>query len=192
MRNSFTIAAVAAALLAAPALANAQAQTHDVDALAKQTQNPVGDVASLPLQNNFNFGTGDDNRMQYLLNVQPVKPVHLSPDWNLIVRPIIPLLSQPVGSSERQFGLGDIQLQTYFTPRDAGNFVWGIGPIVQLPTRTAEVLGNGLWGGGVDAVRVHTSGPWVIAALINHVRSIRASSLTRHRVLLTTPPLVVD
>lgn len=183
MRSLVMIAATATAL-AAPC--TARAQTHDVDELAKKTQNPVGDIASLPLQNNFNFGSGDYGRMQYLLNVQPVKPVHLNESWNLIVRPIIPLLSQPVNASERQFGLGDIQLQTYFTPRDAGAFVWGVGPIVQLPTRTAESLGNGMWGGGVGAILVHTSGPWVIGAMINHVWSIGSSSLTRHDFSLTT------
>ena len=58
--------------------------------LAKKLQNPVANLISLPIQNNFDFGIGPANAMRYTLNIQPVIPFTLSDDWNLITRTIIP------------------------------------------------------------------------------------------------------
>ena len=52
-----------------------QKQASDEE-LVKQTQNPVADLISVPLQNNFNFGTGSKNRTVYVGNIQPVIPIH--------------------------------------------------------------------------------------------------------------------
>src|SRR5262249_47799949 len=63
--------------------------------LAKKTQNPVADLISVPFQNNFNFGAGSKDQMVYILNVQPVIPIHLTENWNLIARIITPIINQP-------------------------------------------------------------------------------------------------
>ena len=65
------------------------------EALQKATQNPVASLISVPLQNNTNFGIGPYDRAQNILNIQPVIPVGISKDWNLIVRWIAPIISQP-------------------------------------------------------------------------------------------------
>jgi len=181
MRNPFVYAL---ALIAAFGLTTARAD--DVDELAKKTQNPVGDLISVPLQFNVNPNTGPFKRTQELLNVQPVVPISISPDWNLIVRPIMPLLSQPVGPAQREYGLGDIQLQTYLTPKHAGSFVWGLGPIVQFPSRTDSTLGAGMWGAGIGGVLVKFEGPWVYGALVNHVWSIGNPGPTQAEFSTTT------
>ena len=72
------------------------AQAQDTEALAKQVQNPVASLISVPFQNNFNFGVGPDNDLQYNLNIQPVLPIKLDDDWNLISRTVLPLIYQPV------------------------------------------------------------------------------------------------
>jgi hypothetical protein len=48
---------------------------QDATELAKQTQNPVADLISLPFQHNFNFGAGTKDATIYVLNVQPVIPL---------------------------------------------------------------------------------------------------------------------
>ena len=63
--------------------------------LQKQSQNPIADLVSVPFQSNTNFDAGPFNRTQEVLNIQPVVPMHLSNDWNLISRTIIPLMGQP-------------------------------------------------------------------------------------------------
>jgi hypothetical protein len=80
------------------------------DALAKKLQNPVANLISVPLQNNFDFRIGEANGERYTLNVQPVVPISISDKWNLIGRAIIPVISQNdvFGFSGAQTGLGDI------------------------------------------------------------------------------------
>jgi hypothetical protein len=71
-------------------------QSPDEIELAKKTQNPVADLISVPLQSNFNFGAGfKHNKMIYVLNIQPVSPIKVSDEWNLITRVIMPIISQP-------------------------------------------------------------------------------------------------
>ena len=109
--------------------------------LAKKSQNPVSDLISVPFQNNFNFGTGPEDNMQYVLNVQPVYPWHMSEQWNWIHRAIIPLINQP--SPVNMFGLGDIQYQGFLSPAKPGKLIWGVGPVLQVPSATDEQLGTG-------------------------------------------------
>ena len=80
-----------AILLLLPAVAAAQ----DADELAKQTQNPVASLISVPLQGNWDFGLGDRDATGTLLNIQPVMPFGVSKSTNIILRVIMPLASQP-------------------------------------------------------------------------------------------------
>ena len=116
-------------------------QTSDEE-LVKQTQNPVADLISVPLQNNFNFGTGSKNRTVYVGNIQPVIPIHITDDWNLITRTIMPIINQPslfpgMGSAT---GLGDINPTFFFSPAKSGELIWGVGPTFTLPTATDSLM----------------------------------------------------
>ena len=95
-------------------------------------------MISVPFQNNFNFGIGPNHAMQYNLNVQPVIPISLSEDWNLITRTIIPTINQPSPAPgvRSAFGLGDINPQFYFSPAKPGGLIWGVGPTFTFPTAT--------------------------------------------------------
>ena len=146
---------------------------QDETELAKQTQNPVSDLISVPFQNNFNFGVGPDDDVQYLLNIQPIYPISLNSEWNLINRLIIPVIDQPElfpGTGDA-FGLGDIQYQGYFSPAKPGKLVWGIGPVLSLPTASDKVLGTEQWSAGPGAVVLSMQGPWVIGVLANNIWS---------------------
>ena len=59
------------------------------------TEDSLDKVISVPVQNNTNFGIGPFNRNQNVLNIQPVIPVQISKDWNLIIRWITPFIWQP-------------------------------------------------------------------------------------------------
>ena len=149
------------------------ASAQDADALAQELSNPVSSLISLPLQNNFDFGFGDDG-WQYRLNVQPVIPFALNEDWNLITRTIIPFVHQEdvIGSSS-QTGLSDTLASFFFSPAqptDKG-VTWGIGPAVLLPTATDDLLGSEKWGAGPTAVVVRIHGPCTYGFLANHVWS---------------------
>ena len=70
-----------------------EAQKPDAKAsagdLAKATQNPVASLISVPLQNvtDFNIGPFDRDR-NTIIQVQPVIPLPLGQNWNLITRTI--------------------------------------------------------------------------------------------------------
>jgi hypothetical protein len=85
-------------------------QEANISDLAKQAQNPIASLISLPFQNNTNFGIGPDDETQNVLNVQPVWPFSLNENWKLITRTILPVISQPDiltgGEGRREEGYG--------------------------------------------------------------------------------------
>jgi len=144
--------------------------------LAKLAQNPIANLINVPFQNNTNFNYGPESGTQNILNVQPVIPISLGKDWNLITRTIFPLIWQPELSPEQNstFGLGDTQLSAFLSPRDAKGWIWGVGAVTQLPTHTDSALGNDNWGLGPTAValRLEKGSPWVYGVLINNIWSL--------------------
>src|SRR6478672_8877236 len=98
---------------ASTAFAQTPPPEHDATALAKQTQNPVGDLISVPLQFNFNTGGDLKDATLFNLNVQPVIPFKVTSDWNVIARTIVPIDSVPGAGDVSFSGVGDIQLQLY-------------------------------------------------------------------------------
>jgi hypothetical protein len=144
-----------------------EASTSD---LAKAAQNPIADMISVPFQNNFNFHVGPHNQLQDILNIQPVIPITLDRDWNLITRWITPVISQPplTVTGEREFGLGDINPTFFFSPSKPSKLIWGFGPTATLPTATDSQLGSGRWSAGPAAVALIMDGPWVTGALVNN------------------------
>ena len=148
-------------------------QEPSQDELAKKSQNPISNLISVPLQNNTNFGIGENDRTQNVMNIQPVIPVTLG-KWNLISRTIAPLIYQPDLSetSGGEFGLGDINYTGFLSPAEAGSVTWGVGPIVSFPTATDDALGSGKWGLGPSFVALTMPGKWVIGTLVNNLWSV--------------------
>jgi hypothetical protein len=149
-------------------------------ALAQELSNPIGSLISVPLQTNWDdgYGTGDGSKV--FTNFQPVVPVPLNPDWNLISRTIVPVVwdqneISPLGPSGNQTGFSDITQSFFFSPKQAvstklGNFVWGAGPVLTLPTGNADpLLGTGKWGVGPTAVALFIKGHWTYGMLANQV-----------------------
>jgi len=156
-------------------------------AIIKTSQNPVGNITVLPIQNNFNYGYGPYTRFQYNLNVQPVVPIMLSKQMTLIARTIIPVLNQPSpeapvvcaspGGCPSTFGLSDVQEQLFFAPKTKpGQLIWAVGPIFQFPTATPNTLGSGKWAVGPDAVALLMPGNWVLGALVTQLWSVAGLS----------------
>ena len=128
------IAVIALALIAA-APAHAELSAEE---LAKLAQNPVGNLISLPFQNNTNLNFGPDKGTQNILNIQPVIPIEINKDWNIITRTIVPVISMPALSPEISStnGVGDVVLTAFLSPANPGEWIWGAGPVVQIPTNS--------------------------------------------------------
>jgi hypothetical protein len=164
----------AAAQSAAPATPPDAGSEGDATELAKKLQNPIGDLYSFPFQSNTNFNTGPHNGTQDILNVQPVIPIHIDPDWSVITRTIVPLIWQPSFQPAQTvpFGTGPTTFSAFLSPAHPTNgWLWGVGPVVQIPTISSATLGSNVWGGGPTGVLVYMKGPWVAGVLANNVWS---------------------
>jgi hypothetical protein len=144
--------------------------------LAKQLSNPVASLISVPLQQNFDFGAGVNGRQaKSTLNIQPVIPLSVGPNWNVIVRTIVPVVTQGEvqGPGSSAFGLGDITQSFFFSPKHAGpsGIIWGIGPAILYPAATSHYTGSDKWGAGPTVVLVKQSGKSTFGLLANHIWS---------------------
>ncbi len=157
-----------ACLLSAPLQAQGGSQDHSE--LAKQSQNPIASLISVPFENDINSGIGDTRRNQYTLAIKPVVPFKLG-SWNLITRTIVPILRNPVGLDESISGLGDISPEFFFTPPEMGDLTIGFGPVFSLRTETSKGLGSGKWSAGPAFVVVMTPGKFVLGAVTQNTWS---------------------
>ena len=164
-------------------------ESKSAEELAKETQNPVANLISVPCQNNFNFGLGPNDVTQWVLNVQPVIPIPLNKDWNLITRTIMPIINQPSPATgiPSAFGLGDINPSLFLSPANSGKLIWGAGPTLTFPTATASVLGDGKWQAGPSLVLLTMPGHWVIGALANNQWSYAGWGKNNVNALLVQP-----
>jgi hypothetical protein len=169
-----------ASLLAAVGLAlfpAASVLADSAEELAKETQNPVAALISLPLQLNYDDKIGPDRQGErWLLNVQPVIPFSIGEDWNLISRTIVPLVSQKdvVPGAGSDTGIGDINQSFFFSPKQpsAGGWIWGAGPVLLLPTGSDSRLTADKWGLGPTAVVLRQANGWTYGVLANHIWSV--------------------
>lgn len=167
----------------------APSESDEADKLAKQLANPISSLISVPFQANEDFGLGPShNGYKFTLNIQPVIPISISKDWNLIVRTIFPIVSQhdlfyvenvpknsPLNPQNRsQDGLSDTTQSFFFSPKEPGPFglIWGLGPVFLYPTGTHPFLGTGTFGIGPTLVVLKQTGGWTAGALMNQIWSV--------------------
>jgi hypothetical protein len=109
---------------------SATADAQDTPDIAKQAQNPIASLISVPFQNNTTFGVGENSSAQNALEIEPVIPIKLTSDWNLITRTIVPVIEQPTLAPGlgNVTGLGDVQLSLYMSPVEPfRGVIWGVG-----------------------------------------------------------------
>ena len=172
-------AAIATLTLVPLAAASAQGGRGGDADLAQDLTNPVADLITVPIQMNYDDNIGPtDSGWKLQTNIQPVYPVNLSGDWNLITRTIVPVISQDevFPGAGSQFGLGDITVSLFASPKQAsGGVIWGVGPVFYLRTATDDLLGAKKWGAGPTGIVLTMRGRWTLGTLANHVWSFAGS-----------------
>ena len=165
-----------------------QAAAVNTDALRNAAQNPVAALISVPIQDNFNFNNSPGDRTQNVLNIQPVIPITVSKNWNLIVRWITPIIYQPLPIPQASgpptlttgvYGLGDMNPTFFISPKKS-KVIWGLGPSLVFPTATnTTYLGQGKFSAGPSVVVLVQPKPWTIGFLANNIWSVRGSFRSR-------------
>jgi hypothetical protein len=126
--------------------------------LAKSVHNPFEDFVKVAIQATTGFNVGYRHDAGEAVNIEPLIPVRLNAQWDLMVRPSLTVGYLPTPNS--QFGLTDLQTSFFLTPESANEWIWGIGPILQAPTASSTDLGSGKWAAGPTAGLVYNHGPW--------------------------------
>jgi hypothetical protein len=160
--------------------------------IAKQAQNPIASVISVPIENDFNPQTGINKEDSYVLQFKPVVPFKLSDDWNLITRTIVPVIQVPelAPGVNGTTGLGDIQTSLFLSPAKVGKVIWGAGPVISLPTATEDILGTKKVSIGPTAVALSIQGHWLFGTLVQNLFSVAGPSARRDVNQMLMQPFV--
>ena len=106
-------------------------------------------------------------------------PVEINKDWNIITRTILPVIHMPELAPDvpSKDGIGDVVFTAFLSPAKPGHWIWGAGPVVQIPTNSSNELGNKNWGLGPSFVVLHLEhgDPWVYGVLVNNIWSLTSS-----------------
>jgi len=156
-----------------------------LDRARKASQNPIASMISVPFQENWNFGIGDADRVQNVFVIQPVIPVSLGSNWNVITRWVTPIIYQPYAVPIPQpegppvpyqtgaYGVGDMQPQFYFSPKKHSVVTWGAGPIFLVPMGTPyRFMSQGKFAIGPTFVALAQPKFGTIGVLVNNMWSV--------------------
>ena len=174
-----------------------EAREGNTEALAKEAQNPVANLISLPVQWNATPSTrwaprvldpaAEANRTFNVVNVQPVVPFRLNDDWLLVSRTIVPVIHRPLAGSTDVIGIGDINPTLFLVPRTNGSLQIGLGPTVVIPSATDVQLSSQRWSAGPAGVAVLTRGALVAGVLANNIWSFSGDGGRTVNTMLVQP-----
>ncbi|NRA93057.1 MAG: neuromedin U [Psychroserpens sp.] len=146
-------------------------ESTETDDLANKIQNPIASLISLPFQNNTDFNTGPDDRTLNTLNIQPVIPISLNENLNLITRTIVPIITQCNATDSFETGLGDVNLSLFLTPAKPSKLAYGYGLALGLPTATESFFGSEHWTAGPSSEGLAQPEDWTIGTLLQNTWS---------------------
>jgi len=163
----------------APRVSHETADKAEESDIAKESQNPIGNLTILPFENYANFDYGPNKGAQNVLEFEPVVPFHITDDWNVITRAVIPTVWTPslAPAKTPPTALAPTDFSAFFSPSHSiDGWTWGVGPIMQIPTATNPAIGSSVWGLGPTAVVVKTTEHVVAGLLVNNVTSLGGTS----------------
>ena len=153
----------------------------------KKLTNPVSDLWSIAFQQNnymLDMGAGQPDHWNSNLNFQPVLPVALTSNWNLITRPVVTLFNSvphpdPHNPTDidRTTGFGDTVLMELVSPSPklVGNWLLGVGPTFIFPTASSDYTGQGKYQVGPAVLVGYLSKKWILGALLQNWTSFGGS-----------------
>jgi len=184
IHNHLVVSTILLAVFSSPVFAQPVAETgtavstdFSAQELAKLKQNPVSGLRQSILTANVSPDVPDSDDSLNAYSLQLVWPFALNEDWRLITYSILPLIDLPgVAGQDSTTGLGNTLLNFFVSPQEAGNFVWGAGAAVSLPTHSEPELGSDSAGLGPTAVLFYAKDAWSAGVVLQNVWSTDGSS----------------
>ena len=172
-------AAGASATTTAPEPEAPEGKEPSLTEINKQLTNPVSSLWALSFQFNNYYLT--NSRWNYNLQFQPVLPVSLTQDWNLITRPVLQIYNSvpaPVapGQYDQTWAFGDTILLEMLSPANTGPWLLGAGPTFIFPTATSKFAGQGKWQAGPAAVVGYLTKEYILGVFPQQWWSIGGST----------------
>jgi hypothetical protein len=159
-------------------------QESQATLLAKKLANPTANLISVPFQSNWDFNIGPAHATRYTLNFQPVIPISINKDWNVVIRTIVPFIDaeSPFKGGDDKTGLSDTLQSFFFSPKKptSKGWIWGAGPVFLWRTATDDALGTEKFGAGPTAVVLKQQNGWTYGILANQVWSIAGQEDRRY------------
>lgn len=161
--------------------------SSDMAAANQAMSNPITDYTMFIIENDTTANNGSittKDRYQNVTLIEPVIPLSIGDTgWNLINRPVVPLVSASTPSLglggldwDTKNGLGDIVFFSLVKPPSSGNFQWGIGPTLTMDTASNDALGSGKWSAGPAAIALYSSPKLTYGALVQQWWSFSGDS----------------
>lgn len=181
-RQRRCLAACFLAVLLGVTMVSAIAQTKPSGSIAD-----AGGFFALPVELDMDYGAanGDAN----ILRIQPVYTFPVAEKWKLIHLDIITLADAPAGTPAfpgepggpgSKSGVSDLLHASFFMPNQSGNFVWGVGLNLAVPTATSDGLGSGKWAVGPAFRLAYRTGQWNLGAVVGQRWSFAGSDNRNH------------
>jgi hypothetical protein len=172
-----------AVFLLAPSTVQAQPPENvppqpDESGLAREVQNPVSKLSSVPVRYQTDFGIGPQGLARNTLSIRPTIAGSVTPDLSIVSRTTVPFVFQPdpAHGFATISGLGDIAESLYVVPSLASEVIWGVGPTVSLPTASEPELGSGQLGLGPTAAVLIQPRPLTLGVLAAQIWSVEGAS----------------
>jgi hypothetical protein len=141
---------------------------------------------ALPLELDFDRGAANGDAS--ILRIAPLYTFPVFDKWKLVHLGVLTLADAPGGTPAfpgepgvpgNEAGLSDFLHASFYTPETSGNFIWGIGINVSIPTATADSLGSGKWAVGPAFRLAFRNASWNVGAIAAQRRSFAGSSSRR-------------
>ena len=163
-----------------------QGSAPNDEELAKDVKNPFADLIQVQIGNDFGFGGDTGNRLQYAMTLQPIIPIKINDSWDLVTRTNFSVSSIPESDSgsSRITGASDLTTEFYFSPEKKTPFIWGFGPVLEIPTASDVALGSGKWALGPAFGIIKQTEHWTYGGVAYHVWSF-AGDKNRDKVSST-------
>lgn len=197
LKSFLTVACMAVILFGTPVWAadappatatkGGEGEAASLTELNKQLTNPISSLWSIAFQQNnymLDMGAGKPDHWNSNLNFQPVLPIALTENWNLITRPVMTLFNSVAHpktysplETERTTAFGDTVLMELLSPSPklAGNWLLGLGPTFIFPTASSKYTGQGKWQVGPAVIVGYLSEKWIVGALFQNWQSFGGS-----------------